>query len=97
MSTEWIMTGVVAFAVALAPVVVLAHRRERMGSLNAAAWLAIWGFAIPTVEHSYFGITEGAVELTGHARIHVLMGLIYWPLAAIAHPRPRSSRRSAPP
>ena len=83
MPADWIMTGVVAFAVAVAPVVVLTLRRTAMGSLNAAAWIAIWGLAIPVLEHSYFGITEGAVELTGHARIHVLMGLIYWPLAAI--------------
>lgn len=83
MSAEWIMTGVAAFAVAVTPVVVLTLRRSAMGPLNAATWIAIWGLAIPVLEHSYFGITEGTAELTGHARIHVLMGLIYWPLAAI--------------
>lgn len=84
MSAGWITTGLVAFAVAMTPVVVLALRRTAMGPLNAAGWIVAWGLLIAVVEHSYFGISEGATELTGHARIHVLMGLLYWPLAAIA-------------
>lgn len=58
MSQGWIMTGLIAFAVALGPVVVLTLRRTAMGPLNAAAWIAIWGLVIPVVEHSYFGITR---------------------------------------
>lgn len=68
---------------ALAPVVLLTLRRTAMGPLNAASLIAISGLVIPVFEHSYFGITEGALELAGHARIHVLMGLLYWPIAAI--------------
>lgn len=83
MPTDWILTGLLAFAVAVMPVVVLALRRGAMGPLNAATWIAAWGFVIPVVEHSYFGIAEGAAELAGHPRVHVLMGLLYWPLAAI--------------
>jgi len=82
-SAGWILTGLVAFAVAATPIVVLTLRRNGMGPLNAAAWLVAWGLLIPVLEHSSFGITEGAAELTGHARVHVLMGLVYWPLAAI--------------
>lgn len=85
MSGRWIITGAVWFATALAPVVVLALRRRAIGHLNAAAWIAIWGLLIPAWEHAYFGITEGAsaMGLPDHARVHVLMGLIYWLLGAV--------------
>ncbi|HSJ50078.1 MAG TPA: hypothetical protein VLA90_02160 [Actinomycetota bacterium] len=85
LSAGWIATGAFAFAVAVSPAVVLALRRTTVGPLNAAAWIAIWGLFIPVFEHSYFGITEGLDALTSrpHARVHVLMGLVYWPLGAI--------------
>ena len=56
-----------------------------MGPLNAAAWIAVWGLFLPAVEHGYFGIAGGmdALVLSDHARVHMLMGLVYWPLGAI--------------
>lgn len=83
MSAGWITTGLIAFAVAMTPVLLLALRRTAIGRLNAAAWIVAWGLLMAVVEHTYFGISEGATELTGHARVHVVMGLLYWPLAAI--------------
>ena len=77
--------GAFWFAVAMSPVVVLALRRTAIGRLNAAAWIAVWGLLIPTVEHASFGIA-GAVDalvLSDHTRVHMLMGLAYWPLGAI--------------
>lgn len=67
------------------PVVVLALRRTAIGRLNAAAWIAIWGLLFPAGEHAYFGIAEGvdALATSDHGRIHMLMGLVYWPLGAI--------------
>jgi hypothetical protein len=64
---------------------VLALRRRALGRLNAAAWIAMWGLLIPAVEHAYFGIA-GAVDAlapSDHARVHMIMGLAYWPLGAI--------------
>jgi hypothetical protein len=73
------------FAVTVSPVVVLTLRRNVIGRLNAAAWIAVWGLLIPAVEHVYFGITEAldALDLSDHARVHIIMGLAYWALAAI--------------
>lgn len=85
MSAGWIATGAFWFAVGVSPVVVLALRRAKIGRLNAAAWIAIWGLGIPALEHAYFGIA-GAVDalaLSDHTRVHMLMGLVYWPLGAI--------------
>lgn len=86
MSVGWIAAGAFWFAVAVSPVVVLALRRTAIGRLNAAAWIAIWGLFIPAAEHAYFGITGAldALALSDHARVHMLMGLAYWPLGAIA-------------
>lgn len=82
MSTGWITTGAVWLALAVGPVVVLALRSKVMGRLTGTALIAIWGLVIPVLEHTLFGITEGTVRLTGHAQVHALMGLIYWPLGA---------------
>ncbi len=63
----------------------LALRRTAIGRLNAAAWIAMWGFLIPAFEHTYFGIV-GALDSfapSDHARVHMLMGLAYWPLGAV--------------
>jgi len=85
LSAGWIAAGAFSFAVTVLPVVVLALRRTAIGRLNAAAWIAMWGLLIPAVEHGYFGIT-GAVDAlapSDHARVHMIMGLAYWPLGAI--------------
>ena len=85
MSAGWIATGAFSFGVAVSPVVVLALRRTAMGRLNAAAWIAVWGLFLPAVEHGFFGIAGAmdALVLSEHARVHMLMGLVYWPLGAI--------------
>jgi hypothetical protein len=85
LSAGWIAAGAFSFAVTVSPVVVLTLRRTAIGRLNAAAWIAIWGLLIPAVEHAYFGIA-GAVDAlapSDHARVHMIMGLAYWPLGAI--------------
>jgi hypothetical protein len=85
LSARWIVTGAFWFAVVVSPVVVLALRRQAIGPLNAAAWIAMWGLFIPAVEHTYFGIT-GALDSfvpSEHARVHILMGLAYWAIGAI--------------
>jgi hypothetical protein len=85
LSAGWIAEGAFWFAVAVSPVVLLALRRTAIGRLNAAAWIAIWGLLIPAFEHTYFGIV-GALDSfapSDHARVHMLMGLVYWPLGAI--------------
>jgi hypothetical protein len=85
LSAGWIVEGALWFAVAVSPVVVLALRRTAIGRLNAAAWIAMWGLLIPAFEHTYFGIV-GALDSfapSDHARVHMLMGLAYWPLGAV--------------
>jgi hypothetical protein len=85
LSASWIARGVLTFAFTVSPVVVLALRRKAIGRLNAAAWIAMWGLFIPAVEHGYFGMI-GAVDSlapSDHARVHMIMGLAYWPLGAM--------------
>jgi hypothetical protein len=73
--------------VALAVVVVIVAARRRLGELNAASWLVIWGALILLTEHPQFAIAYAVgfadellthpMTLTPHARIHFFMAGIY--------------------
>ena len=63
--------------ISLAFVVVLVLARKRLGELNAASWLVIWGAIILMTEHPQFAIA-GAAEIIGaHTRIHAFMSGVY--------------------
>ena len=73
-------------AAGLAVVVVLVLMRKRIGELNAASWLVVFGAFILFSEHPQFAIAYGAqslypeaqeLVLFPHARIHFIMAGIY--------------------
>ena len=73
--SNWIV-GVIGLAI----VVALFLTRKRMGELNAAFWLVIFGVIVIVAEHPQFAITRAlpVVEDTDpHARIHLVMTVIY--------------------
>ena len=86
MTASWMSTAALSFVLALSPIVVLTLVRGAIGPLNAAAWIASWGLLIPAVEHGYWGIdgSRDALAVSDHAQVHMVMGLAYWPLSALA-------------
>ena len=77
-------------AIALGVIIVLVAARRRLGALNAASWLVIWGAIILATEHPLFaiafslpleGITDELrtppISLLPHARTHFFMAGIY--------------------
>ena len=77
-------------AIALGVIIVLVAARQRLGELNAASWLVIWGAIIIATEHPLFAIAfslplEGIADelrthpmpLLPHARTHFFMAGIY--------------------
>ncbi len=73
-----IVFGVFGFG----PVLGLILARKRLGTLNTASWLVIWGAVIITIEHAQFAISyslpfkvidEGPLTLPPHARVHFFM------------------------
>ena len=77
-------------AIALGVIIVLVAARRRLGALNAASWLVIWGAIISATEHPLFAIAfslplEGIADelrthpmpLLPHARTHFFMAGIY--------------------
>jgi len=74
--------AIVGLLVVAAPIVF----RKRLGVLNAAAWLVIWGSVVLLGEHPQFTLTYAAgnvwpeaqrLFLIPHARIHFFMAGIY--------------------
>ena len=77
--------SLIAGAVVLMVVLALILLRKRLGELNAASWLVVWGAVIMMGEHPQFAITytvplieeAEAMTLLPHARIHFFMAGIY--------------------
>ena len=80
----------IAAVFSLAIIVIGFVARKRLGELNAAAWLVIWGAIIIATEHPLFAIAfsvplEGIADelrthpmpLLSHARTHFFMAGIY--------------------
>lgn len=80
------LAGIVGLALVLA----LIFSRRRLGALNAASWLVIWGAIILMTEHPLFAIAFSApipsiadelqqtpMSLLPHARTHFFMAGIY--------------------
>ena len=72
--------------ISLAVVIGLVLGRKRLGELNAASWLVIWGAVILVTEHPQFAIAYAAQVIHPeaqnfvfghHARIHFFMSGIY--------------------
>ena len=73
--------------VALAIVVIVVAARRRLGELNAASWLVIWGALILLTEHPQFAIAYSVgfadellthpMPLLPHPRTHFFMAGIY--------------------
>jgi hypothetical protein len=76
--------------VALALVLALHLLSRRIGALNAASWLVVFGAVVMATEHPQFAVgytvpwTEEQMALLPHARIHFFMAGIYTLLAAAA-------------
>ncbi len=80
--------GVVVVAIAFAPVVGLLLVRKRLGVLNAAAWLTIWGALVLSGEHGGWALilsVSPAVRagVGAHARFHFFMAGAYAFVAAV--------------
>ena len=77
----------IAAVVALIVVVVIVAARHRLGELNAASWLVIWGALILLTEHPQFAIAYAVgfrdepltnpMPLLPHPRTHFFMAGIY--------------------
>jgi len=77
----------------LAPIVVLVALRGRLGSLNAASWLVVWGALFVAAEHAGWSIwdalqlpgvfAEGGLATNPHARVHAFMAGVYTVFAAL--------------
>jgi hypothetical protein len=74
----------VAFGIAMAygPVIAIILARKRLGALDAAVTLVIWGAVIPTCEHANFAIS-GSREIATvpgvglHTRYHFFMAGVF--------------------
>lgn len=73
---------------AYGPVIGLILARKRLGSLNAAKALVVWGALIPTLEHASFAIS-GYQEIANvpgiglHSRYHFFMAGVFTLVAGI--------------
>src|SRR2546425_9676291 len=73
--------ALVGAVISLAIVVALIGFRKRLGALNAASWLVIWGAVVISGEHPFFAIlyslgllsNEGQMNLLPHAQVHFFM------------------------
>src|SRR5258708_37646648 len=85
MLNQLALINIVSGVFALGPVLALIIARKRLGTLNAASWLVVWGSVIVAGEHGQFAISysvpfisgEGTMVLLPHARIHFFMAGIY--------------------
>jgi hypothetical protein len=75
----------VGAVISLAIIIALIASRKRLGALNAASWLVVWGAVVIAGEHPFFAISyslgllsnEGQMNLLPHAQIHFFMAGIY--------------------
>src|SRR3989442_7734928 len=107
-SQEQVQLGALVGAViSLAIIVALIAFRKRLGALNAAAWLVIWGAVVIAGELPFFAIlysvgllsNEGQMILLPHAQVHFFMAGIYtivglFLLSVIARTLLREGRRA---
>lgn len=86
-SSVLIRMAVIATLV-LAPTVALLLARRRIGVLNAAAWLVIYGSAVIAGEHTFIGLAlllelNDLPGLGEHPRFHFFMGGVYTFVGAV--------------
>jgi hypothetical protein len=77
---------VVAFGVIVAPTVALIAFRRRIGLMNTAAALVIWGALVACGEHGYWAMRLAIHERIGaepHATVHYFMAGAYAALAGV--------------
>ena len=83
-----ILAVTLGLIMAYGPVIGLILARKRLGALNAAAALVIWGAFIPTFEHASFAIS-GSWEIAAvpgiglHSRYHFFMAGVFTLVAGI--------------
>jgi hypothetical protein len=83
-----ILAVTLGMIMAYGPVVALILARKRLGELNAATALVIWGAFIPTFEHASFAIS-GSREIAAipgiglHSRYHFFMAGVFTLVAGI--------------
>ena len=75
-------------AIAFAPVVGLLLVRKRLGVLNSATWLVIWGAVVLAGEHGSFAISLSVslaahAGVGNHARFHFFMAGVYTFVAGV--------------
>lgn len=77
--SNYIPIASISFAASLVPTIVLVLFRRRLGLLNAASWLVIWGMVFVLTEHGGWAIRLSAGDpfLEPHARIHYFMAGVY--------------------
>jgi len=77
--SNYIPIAIISFAASLGPTIVLVLFRRRLGLLNAASWLVIWGVVIAITEHGGWAIRLSAGDpfVEPHARVHFFMAGVY--------------------
>jgi len=72
-------TAVLYFAASLVPTGILLLLRGRLGVLNTASWLVVYGVVIAMGEHAGWGIrlSLGDPFMEPHARVHFFMAGVY--------------------
>ena len=67
---EYLITAIVAFG----PIVALMVASWKLGVLNAASWLVVWGSIFIIAEHTSFTI-QGTLEspISSHLKFHMYM------------------------
>ncbi len=77
---QYLITG--TFTIGIPAAFILA--RKRIGVLNAASWLVVFGALIVVGEHTSFAI-QGAMNLRfgSHSQYHIVMAAVYTAVAGI--------------
>lgn len=77
--SDFARTALLSFAASLVPTVVLLLFRHRLGVLNAASWLVVYGVVIAIGEHAGWAIrlSLGDPFMEPHARVHFFMAGVY--------------------
>lgn len=87
-SPQMLVVATVGITIAFGPVIALTLARRVLGSLNAAAGLAIWGAMMVVGEHANFAIANAlniaeTPGVSAHTRYHFFMAGIYTIVGAV--------------
>jgi hypothetical protein len=77
MLNQLTLINIVSGAFAFGPVLALIMARRRLGTLNAASWLVVWGSVIVAGEHGQFAISYSVPFISGEGAMVLLPMLAF--------------------